>query len=304
MSIFYRYSTSVYLLVLATSDTFGLLTILPKHAYSNIYNRDYRGISYLHCKFADWIGFSSAAMSTWTVVNLTIERVLLTMYPIKAKLRLTPRVSVMVSLATTFLTQFLTVPLIFSHTYVGSESDISKNVSNCVYSSKEYGNYLKTTWNYLVLICLNLLPIAIIMTGNALIATTLLKRKRQIHPKSIGKELGAAREKTALKILFAICFLYVIFTSPFCIYAVVKIYSPRKLSGRTEATEQLVNAILYMLVFSNLTFNFVLYFANGTLFREEWNKIVTSVKNKLRESNRRREVSSESENVRTIETGV
>ena len=287
-SIFNRYSTSVYLLVLAVSDTLSLWVAVPKLRYIYLFDGDFMSLSYIHCKFVDWIGLSSAAVSTSTVVNLTIERVLLTMYPIKAKLRLTPKISIFVSMATVLMIQFCTAHLMFSHTFSGMDVVNSKNVSRCVLSSERYARFYKTAWKFIILIFFNLLPAAIIITGNALIGTLLLKRKRKIYPKLSTNPHNLAQEKKALKMLFAISLFFIIFNSPHWLYLIVRATSTRKLSPEAKAVDQLIQAIFCILLFINRTANFVLYFAKGSLFREECKEIATSLKRRFPKSSQRR----------------
>ena len=290
--IFHRYSTSVYLLVLAVSDSLCLWTIVPNNTYRNVFNLDYHEISYVHCKILDWISLSSGFLSTWTIVNLTIERVLLTLYPIKAKTRLTPKVSGLVSMVTVLMSQLVGMPLMFSRTYLGSGLENSTNFSSCVFSSKEFKSFYSTTWSFIGMLLMNVLPGAMIITGNALIGTTLLKRKKQIVPVLNANQQNSAREKMALKLLFAIGFLHVIFKSPFAIYLVVKSNSTRKMSSRGMAVDQLIIAILHILLFSNYTFNFALYLARGSLFREECKEIITSLKKRFMKLHESRGASS------------
>ena len=280
--------------MLAVSDTMCLWTLLPKHTYISIFDLDYLNISYIHCKFTDWFGLSSGSLSTWTVVNLTIERVLLTLYPIKAKTRLTPKVSVVVSMTTVVVSQFLSAPVIFSRTYSGSALENSTNVSACRFSSREFSSFYRTTWYFIAMLWFNVLPVAMIITGNAIIGTTLLKRRKQIYPTLNVNQQNLAREKMALKMLFAISFLRVIFTSPYAIYLIVKANSTLNQSPKEMAVDQLINAILHMLLFSNYTFNFALYFARGSLFREEFKELVAPLKQRLIKLTERRGTSNNS----------
>ena len=273
---------------MAVSDTLCLWTLLPKNTYNNIFDLDYRNISYIHCKFTDWLSLASGSVSTWTVVNVTIERVLLTLYPIKAKMRLTPKVSVVVSMTTVVVSQFLTVPVIFSRTYSGSAFENSTNVSICTFSSKEFSRFYVKEWHFIAMLWYNALPVAIIITGNAVIGTVLLKRKKQVHPTSTRNQQYIAREKMALKMLFAISFLHVIFTSPFGIYLITRAYTTQNLTPKEMAVDQLKTFVLHMLLFCNYTFNFALYFARGSLFREEFKEIVASFKKMFINSSERR----------------
>ena len=159
-------------------------------------------------------GLAFRQVSTWTLVSFTIERVLLTIYPIQAKMRLTPKVSLLVSTTTILVSLLFAVPMIFSRTYVESLSENSTNFSSCAFSSSGFSSFYKTTWNVIAMLWFNVLPVAMIMIGNDIIGTTLLKRKKQIYPTSNVNQQNLAQEKMALKMLFAISFLHAIFCQP------------------------------------------------------------------------------------------
>ena len=131
------------------------------------------------------------------------------------------------------------------------------------------------------------MPFAIIVTGNAIIGIALLKRKQRIYPTGNKNQLNLAREKMAVKMLFAISILNLVFTTPYCIQLVVRIYFKMKLTDKGKAVDQLIHAICHMLLLCNFAFNFLLYFARGSLFREECKHIYTLIKNRL---HRKREV--------------
>ena len=291
----FRYSTSVYLLVLAISDTLALWTFLPESTFRFLLDLNYLNLSIIHCKTVTWLAYASGAVSTWTVAHLTIERSLMTIFPIKAKTKLTPRVSLFVSLSTVFVAQLFTLHLVFGHKM--AESSLEKITENgtsteiiikCKLVSEEYRKFMYFTWNYIVLICFNLLPMAIVISGNVIIGYVLCKRKRKVFPTVNLNQLNMAREKMAVKMLFAISCFFIFSTSPYCLYAVIQnAFWDQKMTAKDKAVDQLINAIVHMLLFSNFTFNFVMYFARGTLFRQEWNKIVASVESRIAEVQQR-----------------
>ena len=265
---------------MAVSDTLCLWVTLPKYTYINVFNIDYHNLSYVHCKFVDWLGFSSGTVSTWTIVSLTGERLLLTIYPINAKMRLTPKVSFFISMTTVLVSQLFAVPVIFSRTYLGTALENSANFSSCAFSSKVFETFYRTTWSFITLLWFYVFPVAVIISGNAIIGTTLLKRKKQIYPTSCANQQNLAREKMALKMLFVISFLHVIFASPYAVYLVIKANTTQDLSPKGNANDQLIHVILNMLVSCNFTFNFALYFTRGSLFRQQCKGLLISFKKK------------------------
>ena len=55
------------------------------------------------------------------------------------------------------------------------------------------------------------------------------------------------------------------------------------ISPKQTIQRHLVYTILRHMMYFNFSFNFVLYFVSGTLFKTEWNNIIVEVKEKLSE---------------------
>ena len=278
----YRYSTSVYFIALAIADTLFLWTALPDATFRFLLNKDYLSLSDIHCRFTSWIAYSSAAMSAWTIVNLTIERVVLTIWPVKAYLKLSPKLSLKISIGTALLIQCLTSHLLFTHTMntttININNSSSQTTKKCKLNTQETRDFMNTSWNYIVLICFNVLPMVTIISGNMVIGTVLFKSKRQIHPKGTLIQTNLTREKQAVKMLLILSCFFVVCTCPYCVYFVLK----SRVNGEKEiAVDALINVSVHILLFSNFTFNFSLYFVRGKLFRQEWKKITLSMSNKL-----------------------
>ena len=53
------------------------------------------------------------------------------------------------------------------------------------------------------------------------------------------------------------------------------------ISPKQTIQRHLVYTILRHMMYCNFSFNFVLYFVSGTLFKTEWNNIIVEVKEKL-----------------------
>ena len=263
------------------------------YTYSHLFDCDFQSISYVHCKFARWLGTSSAVTSYWTIVNLTIERLLLTLYPIKAKLRLRPKVSALVSLVTVLVVQCFTVHMLSSHEYLESDLENSTDSSRCVFTTEEYRTFDQTTFRYIILIFFIFIPFAIIITGNIVIGIAMVKRKQKIHPMPNVNQLSLERKKRAVKMLLAISILNIVFTIPYSISGTVNAYSTQNHSDKEKAVDHLMQAISHLLLLCNFAFNFLLYFARGLLFREECKTIYNLIKNRFFNSHLRQEASNE-----------
>ena len=100
---------------------------------------------------------------------------------------------------------------------------------------------------------------------------------RKYEPSALDKILFAGA-----KMPFLICSFYLITSVPFTIFSLIKtVHFSNVTDEKLYAKLQLTRAILQMMLYCNFTFNFWMYFASGSLFKEEWNQIVTSIQRKF-----------------------
>jgi hypothetical protein len=122
-----------------------------------------------------------------------------------------------------------------------------------------------------------------IFCGNGFIAMTIIKQRRRfkkVYPSSQGQSKQPNRTRSQTRMLFVLSSFFLITTLPFCIYLVIR--SDLKDLSHTDIVKyQLVNALVRMLLYSNFTFNFFLYFVSGTLFKQEWQRMVAPAKARL-----------------------
>jgi hypothetical protein len=118
------------------------------------------------------------------------------------------------------------------------------------------------------------------------IAFTILQQKkklRRVHPEISGADTrNPQQRKSPTRMLFLLSGAFLITTFPYSSYMVVQ-SGLKNLDERCFAQHQLITAIILMLVYSNFTCNFFLYFVSGTLFKNEWSKLVVDVRQKFGE---------------------
>lgn len=90
----------------------------------------------------------------------------------------------------------------------------------------------------------------------------------------------ARYNRSATRLLFGVCAFFVATVLPYCVYHVIK-NQLSEVSYREVAFLQLIQSIIYCLLYCNFSFNFFMYFMCGTLFKKEWKRISGAAKSKL-----------------------
>lgn len=282
-----KYSTTTFLLILASTELTVLWTSLLPDTVLSITGERLVDKSAVICRLRWWLGLTSGSCSTWILVLLTAERTLLTRAPVFWKSKVTPRNALIASLIVLFVIATLNSHLIFGlRLYNTSDNgNITKNVTEpqipfkCYFSSEEYGKFYFQYWYKIVLALYNLIPASIIIIGNLNIAFMLIYRRNKVNPSSNPNSNN--RRKSSAKMLFVLSVFYVITTTPWCVYNSLR----GKITDYSEESFskwQLATVVVSIFVWSNFTFNFFLYFVSGTLFKNEWKRLVDVAKNILR----------------------
>lgn len=94
--------------------------------------------------------------------------------------------------------------------------------------------------------------------------------------------INTKNNKSATRLLFALSVFFVVTTLPYCVYYVIKGYLTH-VSFRDIARLQLTQAVVHNMLFCNFSFNFFFYFASGTVFKQEWTRLTSNARRKIRE---------------------
>ncbi|XP_052813958.1 C-C chemokine receptor type 1-like [Mya arenaria] len=274
-----KFSTSVYLLSLAVTDIVFLWSSTFPEVKLEISGTRMEDLSNFSCKVRYLIVHASGGYSVWLLVFMTAERLFLTKSPIIARTTLSTKRAVIASCI------LLAACLLFSSHYLfgrhletrfkyGNDSEVIDVYHRCV-TIDAFDSFYGVTWNLLILVVLNIIPVIIIIVGNInIVATIFIQRRhiRRVNPVSNLPSVIGNRKKSTTKMLLVVSGFFMITTLPFTIFAVLKpniaVQSPRD-----KARINLYETICVLLLYCNFTFNFFLYFVSGTMFKQEWTRL-------------------------------
>jgi hypothetical protein len=272
------------LLYLSGSDIVVLWSGTAIDANESINGILIKDTSSFMCKMSRFITLASAGFSAWLLVLMTFERIFLSMTHKVAYPKMTPRFAFIASTVLLFIIVLFTCHLIFGFYFdevnIPTEKNASQfvKVKQCLFMSTDYMIFYNEIWKPLVLLFLNVIPVIAITCGNIIIGLQILQYRnmlRRIFP--VPTTASRARQrKTPAKMLFLVSGIFLVTTLPYTIYLVVK-NELRDLDERSIARHQLLTSALSMLLYSNFTFNFFLYFVSGTLFKLEWQTIIKEI---------------------------
>jgi hypothetical protein len=88
------------------------------------------------------------------------------------------------------------------------------------------------------------------------------------------------KRKSSTKLLLTISIFFLLTTLPYCIYAIVK-GRVHQLDEDGVDTWRALTFFFNILLWSNFSFNFFLYFVSGSLFKQEWKILIEKIKSRL-----------------------
>ena len=293
-----RFSTTMYLLFLAGSDLTLLWTSLLRRVLKFVARIDILNYSEFHCRTNEWLAMTSGSFSIWLLVLMTIERAVFTKSPVFAKRRMTRKFAfvlcsiVLAAIALINIHYIFGKRISYAMNYTGNGTLNNGQVNNtlfdttpsfrCTYVSPAYANFAAKLWPALGLGMFNLLPLILIFTGNISIFLKLRQQRRKLQPTSKNPGyLGYDRNTKATKMLFVLCGFFLFTTTPYSIFFTLYFFIQKDLDDHEFAGLKLGYSIIMILLWSNFTFNFFLYFVSGSLFKKEWGILVTELQTKV-----------------------
>jgi hypothetical protein len=179
--------------------------------------------------------------------------------------------------------------LIYGNTIVEKQINVTENNTTRIQTikvcSKRQGKYLEFyngVWNKLLLVIGSVVPIILIITGNLIVAISLIKSRRALRrvQDSSGVVLGNSSgppptNYSNFKLFFILCSVFVMTTIPYGIYInIVKLN--KEVDEHGLAKYQLASVLMRCFIWCNFSFNFFLYVMTGSLFRKEFRRIFGS----------------------------
>ena len=253
---FRKLSVSVYLRGLAVVDLSTLLVsdsflyLLEKTAGN--YVRDSQGWA---CKINIWLSLALPWISSWLLVCISVERVIVVYIPHKAKKLCTTNKAYMV-------TTFMYLLFLLGNIHAFFKNDI--HAGHCVPLDEIY--YVALGGVSIALY--SIVPGLVIVICNMVIVCTLIKMSRV--QKTMSHDKSASQNSKNLTVMLVMnCLFFLILTSPYNIISIV--------SYKVAVNENIIFA-MYELANLNHAINFFLYVLCGSLFRKELFRMLTCAK--------------------------
>lgn len=267
-------STSLYLMILAISDTVVLFTGPLRNWIKFSWDIDVRYLSNAGCKTSVYITHSSLYFSSWLLVAVSVERAASVIVPHKVKLWCTKRNAAIVILAL-FVFIFGVDILIL----VMYEQTDTKQCS----PADRYLDFIQDVFPWIDLCLAFAVPFALLLVCNIIIITYLQKslkqRKRMMASHGQNKK-SSGRDPTSISILMiGLCVVFFLSMTPSTIFI---FYMPDQINdilarrksdpdGAWADYQYLAyqHAVVNVVSYTNAAMNFILYVFSGTKFRKE-----------------------------------
>lgn len=306
-----KFSTSMYLLFLAGSDMTNLVVSLLADAATAFKLFNIIHLNDTSCKIIEWILYTSGLLSVWLLVMITIERLLAIKYPFTAKQKMTPKFAFIACISLFTISGFFTGHLLVGNRIVQFETlqQKSNNASVivtevfCTQVPESHRQFYNDYWSLMIFTFVGIIPVIIIVTGNVIIAVTVIKVRQTVLPNIQQRIVAQNIHKTPTKLLFALTAMFLCTTLPFSIYLINLDYT-QEVDGHNLSKYQLITVCAYCSVWCNYSFNFLLYFMNGRLFKKEWQKIVASTSKRIQEVTRCKSTPDVLPNVESLSTAT
>ena len=253
-------SPFIYLATLAAVDSIYLSSNLGIYITFNAPAALHRVMSLWDCKVLHYISISSSASSNWVLVAMSVERMLVTRFPLQAKVWCTPRRARVVCFLACMAAFFWAVPVLY---FAG----IDTNDHSCflfVLGRKLDSIYFPVTQ----LITVAIPTIAMFLMNILIINKIELRRKNpqslqevDVNPKSESRQSNATT--ILLLVSFTFIFCHLVLVGNFAVFSFLN----RMTSPTTFAAAALSQHLGSMLKKINHAANFWLYFVSGKRFR-------------------------------------
>ena len=248
VSVYLRGLAVVDLSTLLVSDT--LLHLLEKTTGN--YMRDSQGWA---CKINIWLTLSLPWISSWLLVCISVERVIVVYIPHKAKRLCTTTKAYMV-------TSFMYLLFLLSNIHAFFMYDI--HAGHCVHLDKIYYDVL----GGVAITLYSIVPGLVIVICNLIIVRTLIIMSRV--QKTMSHDKSASQNSKNLTVMMVTnCVFFLILTSP---YNMITTFTD------TAAINDNIIFAMFELACLNHAINFFLYVLCGSLFRKELFRMLTCAK--------------------------
>lgn len=294
-------SSSVFLLVLAFSDIFALVTSIW-FFLADAFAIHLQNYSALGCRFRTFFAYVFMDLSSWCIAGLAFDRYLRVRFPVESKQFCSPR-----NASITVLTFFLILCGINGHYFspgIGQERGENRTTAHCLENRETYPNYYyfyKIIWPKIDMVVFCFLPACIMILCNVNIIylrkrqrkylenanSHRLKSKNKRKTKqtniernfsrnvSISKQISSHRKsmERQMSLMMAACVIVFLCTTvPVTIYLILleEVIIKKPDFARSNGFYLFIFRMLRALMYVHFGSNFYLYCLTSRIFRAEF----------------------------------
>lgn len=273
----HKVSTYHYLYVLAVMDILLLMTNLLQVWIKQLTGILIQDEADWLCKLFVFVGFFSSDASVWLIIAVTVERWIAVQMPLKTSMICTPRRTKLSVILVLAVIASLNSHFLWS---VGIQATNGTGTSikyECA-PSPAYATLINTVWPWVDAIIYSFLPFVIISAVNFMIINTVCKarrRREKLLLSSKQKKIETRRANSKLTLmLLSLSFSFLFLTLPMNIMMIAVVFwNKENHSPEENWTFSLIRTITELLMYTNHTVNFMLYFVTGQRFRQQFVKI-------------------------------
>ena len=262
------------------------------------------------CKAGLWVMNTTASLSAWLLVALTLQRAASVVSPHRVSLLCTRRTSRVVIVVTSVVCSLLYSHTLFGYDLVEVEAEVGVEVGVragggvknetlqrlCTFGYVRYQQFHVSVWVHLDMVLYSLLPSLFLLSGNAVLGWKLAASVREAQERFSGggvshsnSSSSSSRRKKASSTTVTILIIssvFVVLTVPLMAYNTL-FQKYAAVSEKSRAFHYFLYDFFLVAGFSNFACNFYLYCLTGSRFRGEFLNII-------RACCRRRPVTSQS----------
>ena len=269
-------SFTVYLAVLAITDTAYLYVTVLSEWLANTFDIGFGSFWNIWCKMAYFLSFLASHASSWLIVALTAERTFCTYFPHKTKSVCVPRTGYIVVGTIIGVLLLMNVHLL----YAVQKSDVKVNntlSTICEIDVPGYETVYATIFAWVDFGVYFLLPVSFIVIANCATVVGVLKTNALTAALTAVNSNRMKRNRSLLIITLLVSCAFVIFLSPVMILGVVMpdLYENTAFfQAEDNSIVYLIETILSNWAYLNHAVNFFLYILSGERFRQEFKNLI------------------------------
>nr|KAG5686023.1 hypothetical protein BaRGS_022630 [Batillaria attramentaria] len=244
--------------------------LVPDIAYQ-VFDLDMRGLHDVSCKVLTWVMESSALMSSWLLVAMTMQRAMSVTWP--------HRVTFLCSRRKAYITiVFIVLTASESHVHflLGLKvHEADAYLDGACQMSEEYAEFWGSVWSWVFhVIIYSLVPTVLLLISNFALIRNMRASARQVFvvgtSSSADKLKSVASSMTVTLITISVTFLLLVTPIEVVIILWHMMSEAIQEDPRLSARMDLAWAVTNMCWYANSAVNFLLYCLSGSRFREEF----------------------------------